>query len=637
MTQQETEVPQLEISAFYVTSEPGKRVLSWQIGEGATSVEVLHKEGNNTEDIGGGETDATSDDPEEAEEIVSRVENSAADADEVSEEVLPAADGTSDIFVLAAENQAADADGFEIFYLPEEGETAYTDVLVDNLAWFYRLTLKGDFYLADCSRTSEEIPADAMAYDHIAVSYQLEKKAKSDTVRILVIGNSFSKDTAEYLPAIARDAGYTNVKVGNYRLPGKDFSNIWRSKNEAGTMLYRYHDGTSWLNVPDITLFEILSQQWDVVYLQQHSVCQGKGSTFYNNAGQNFLKLLSDYICWQQEVHGYDQPVIGYEMTWAFPKNSDHSGYDYFRNNQKYMFGAICRTSRNTVETANAVDLICPVGTAIQNARSGYMGDTLNRDNQHLTTDIGRYIAGLTMAKSTGLDISGISKLSTVNDYSVLHLPYLKQYADDAVTTPYAVTQQSQGTPALDSAVLRVATYGKTRFLTWTSVRGATAFRVRRSTRSAKGFTNRKKLASTTLKYQENLSSNTLVYYRVYALGDHISNGAKGTCYIKDQSSSSVGGLYVSRVKKLTASAAGMGKLSLVWKRRSCTGYEIQYSRNSNFKGKRTVTVTNAAGEYILRGLSSKNIYYVRIRSFVKKGGVKYYSGWTTAKAARVR
>lgn len=41
--------------------------------------------------------------------------------------------------------------------------------------------------------------------------------------------------------------------------------------------------------------------------------------------------------------------------------------------------------------------MIIPTGTAIQNARTSFVGDHMNRDGYHLDLKIGRYTAALYM------------------------------------------------------------------------------------------------------------------------------------------------------------------------------------------------------------------------------------------------
>lgn len=50
------------------------------------------------------------------------------------------------------------------------------------------------------------------------------------------------------------------------------------------------------------------------------------------------------------------------------------------------------------------------MGTAIQNARTSYVGDHLTLDGYHLSLDFGRYIAGLTFAHAlTGISIDDVA------------------------------------------------------------------------------------------------------------------------------------------------------------------------------------------------------------------------------------
>ena len=74
------------------------------------------------------------------------------------------------------------------------------------------------------------------------------------------------------------------------------------------------------------------------------------------------------------------------------------------------MYNAIISCMKNFVLDKDFVAII-PNGTAIQNARTSYIGDNLCRDQYcHLTYDFGRYIAGLTMvATITGADISKVT------------------------------------------------------------------------------------------------------------------------------------------------------------------------------------------------------------------------------------
>ena len=99
------------------------------------------------------------------------------------------------------------------------------------------------------------------------------------------------------------------------------------------------------------------------------------------------------------------------------------------------MYNAII----NAVQTKVSYTVI-PNGTAIQNARTSLLGDTLTLDGHHLDLKIGRFIAGLTFAlKVTGEDIANLTYApGGIND---TQLAIILESVQNALATPFAVTQ----------------------------------------------------------------------------------------------------------------------------------------------------------------------------------------------------
>ena len=58
------------------------------------------------------------------------------------------------------------------------------------------------------------------------------------------------------------------------------------------------------------------------------------------------------------------------------------------------MLNSIINAIKSAVLPTGAFNIVIPVGTAIQNDRI-YLGDTLNRDTQHLNHTTGTYTAGI--------------------------------------------------------------------------------------------------------------------------------------------------------------------------------------------------------------------------------------------------
>ena len=81
------------------------------------------------------------------------------------------------------------------------------------------------------------------------------------------------------------------------------------------------------------------------------------------------------------------------------------------------------------------------------------------------------------------------------------------------------------------------------------------------------------------------------------------------------------------------------GRMTVKWsKKNSCTGYQIQYSRKSSFKSRKTVTISKkSTTARTIKGLKKGKRYYVRVRAFNTVNGKKYYSNWSTAKKVKIR
>ena len=80
---------------------------------------------------------------------------------------------------------------------------------------------------------------------------------------------------------------------------------------------------------------------------------------------------------------------------------------------------------------------------------------------------------------------------------------------------------------------------------------------------------------------------------------------------------------------------------TLKWKKQASqvTGYEIQYSTNSDFKnGNKTVTIKKAGTvSKTISKLKGKKKYYIRIRTYKTAGGKTYYSDWSSKKTVTTK
>ncbi len=86
-------------------------------------------------------------------------------------------------------------------------------------------------------------------------------------------------------------------------------------------------------------------------------------------------------------------------------------------------------------------------------------------------------------------------------------------------------------------------------------------------------------------------------------------------------------------ITEASVSSAEEGLLSIKWaKNKNAAGYEIEYSKNEDFSDsvKETVNDTDTK-QFDVNGLTPKDVYYARIRSFIKVDDEIVYGDWCSA------
>ena len=80
-------------------------------------------------------------------------------------------------------------------------------------------------------------------------------------------------------------------------------------------------------------------------------------------------------------------------------------------------------------------------------------------------------------------------------------------------------------------------------------------------------------------------------------------------------------------------------KMKVVYsKNAKATGYQIQYSVKSSFKGAKTVKVKGAKNvSKVISKLTKGKKYYVRVRGYKVSGGKTYISAWSAKKAVSIK
>lgn len=259
-----------------------------------------------------------------------------------------------------------------------------------------------------------------------------EKKNSDDGVlKILSIGNSFSVDAQEYLYQILEDMGVEKIKLGNLYVGGCDLT-THLTYAERDIPAYTYYTNTEgdWVETKNFSIIEaVKSENWDYITFQQASGSSGLANTYDD------LKPLLDII----KPLCQDAKLV-WHMTWAYQQDSSHKEFVKYDSNQETMYNAIVSAVKEKIENNEDIELVIPSGTAIQNARTSYIGDNLTADGHHLSLDLGRYIAGLTFAHAlTGVSIDNIEfKPETVTERQKL---VAIEAVNNCLASPYEVTE----------------------------------------------------------------------------------------------------------------------------------------------------------------------------------------------------
>lgn len=175
--------------------------------------------------------------------------------------------------------------------------------------------------------------------------------AAADTLRLFLIGNSFSQNATRYLPQLAAEGGHP-LKIGRAELGGCSLQRHWEiaeaaEKNPEDPKGKAYN-GKS--------LRELLSAgKWDVVTIQQNSMNSGDVTTY-----SPYARKLFDLI---KSIQPKARIVI--HQTWAY--RSDSKKFTQIAENQhaanaREMWEK-SRAAYHTIAKELGIDIL-PVGDA---------------------------------------------------------------------------------------------------------------------------------------------------------------------------------------------------------------------------------------------------------------------------------
>ncbi|MBR2080334.1 MAG: DUF4886 domain-containing protein [Oscillospiraceae bacterium] len=281
-----------------------------------------------------------------------------------------------------------------------------------------------------------------------------------ETIKLLVIGNSFGNDSSlAYLASELKSVGAQNVTVGTLYYSGCPYKkHLDFGLNNKG--VYDYYENGSTVLADKATLdYALAAQDWTHIMLLSG----------WTGHPRDFGIADTDPLLWQDLMLCYvrsrcPEAYYGYDMCWVvrddIPRaESDEKAYqECWNGDQMTMYNGIVGTVKKFVETDERFKFIAPVGTAIQNARSSFLGDGgLYRDSlSHLNKGIGRYISTLTVCCTltgcspeeityipSGLMTNLSKEFSDISGMQDLLVKLARESVTNTLAKPYEITPSS--------------------------------------------------------------------------------------------------------------------------------------------------------------------------------------------------
>ncbi|WP_431291916.1 DUF4886 domain-containing protein [Pedobacter sp. P26] len=146
----------------------------------------------------------------------------------------------------------------------------------------------------------------------ICLAANVSAQTRRDTLRLFIIGNSFSQNASTFLPQLAKERGKTLI-IGRAELGGHSLEQHWgyveKAEADPDDPKGKPYSGKS--------LKMLLSQgKWDIVTIQQYSFLSADSSSYYPYAG----KLIAYVKALQPQAR------IVIHQTWAYRTDAKKFG-----------------------------------------------------------------------------------------------------------------------------------------------------------------------------------------------------------------------------------------------------------------------------------------------------------------------
>ena len=286
----------------------------------------------------------------------------------------------------------------------------------------------------------------------------------AEPVRILGIGNSFTVDALEqhFQPLLTAEG--EDAIIG-YPYRGGTFLSEHDKWSKRDTLPYNYRKfkngqfSSTGLGTYSLKM-ALEDEAWDYVLIQSDHDSAGIYTSYVP-----YVEHLIEFVhanCSNPDVK------IGFYMTWAYDKTSTYTGFKLYNKDQQLMYDSIIACTKRLLAAHPDLEVFIPCGTAVQNARTSFIGERMNRDGYHLHYNHGRYVAALSWYEvifgKSALDVTWHP--SSITDYCAdmcrhaVHAAVLNPYEVTSLEEDYGEPDQETIEPGTESHLRRMTLNG---------------------------------------------------------------------------------------------------------------------------------------------------------------------------------
>ncbi|WP_025725041.1 DUF4886 domain-containing protein [Acholeplasma granularum] len=253
--------------------------------------------------------------------------------------------------------------------------------------------------------------------------------------KLLSIGNSFSEDAHRYAYDILKSIGYENIIIANLYIGGASLKlHDEQISLNLNNYIFQIYDNNGYLETSNYSVKQAINYDgWHFITVQQSSYDSGVISSY-----EPYLTNIIKYI--QSNIKNNNYKLY-FHMTWPYEDDAQHPGFTNYNNDRRKMFENIIDTYQKVIKINKNINGFIPNTVSIENARTNKVFLPLTRDGYHLSLNLGRYIASLTLIGALlDVDIRDFKDLYKPNELTTKACEYAINCAHHALKKPLNIT-----------------------------------------------------------------------------------------------------------------------------------------------------------------------------------------------------